>query len=318
LNNQQPPHRKLKGEFADYFLLLSNQPIILQATHLKPQLFPQKLIQKIKQFPVKKDTIIKQLNYPPMKTDKVEFENRDGDNLSARIELPAEGEPESFALFAHCFTCTKNLSAVRNIGRALTAEGFGVLRFDFTGLGESEGDFADTNFSSNIQDLIAAAKFLSEKYKAPSILIGHSLGGAAVLHAGIQIDSVSAIATIGAPADPGHVKKLVTSGLDDIKTKGYADVSIGGRPFTIKKQFLDDLEETEMDTVLKKMRKALLIAHSPQDNIVGINNAAEIFTSARHPKSFISLDGADHLLSKAEDSTYVGKVIASWAARYLT
>lgn len=252
-----------------------------------------------------------------MKTNKVEFQNSDGENLSARIELPANEKPENYALFAHCFTCNKNLSAIRNISRALTAEGFGVLRFDFTGLGESEGDFADTNFSSNIQDLIAAANFLSEKYKAPSILVGHSLGGAAVLHAGIQIDSVSAIATIGAPADPGHVKKLVTSGLDDIKTKGYADVSIGGRPFTIKKQFLDDLEETEMDTVLRKMRKALLIAHSPQDNIVGINNAAEIFTSARHPKSFISLDGADHLLSKAEDSTYVGKVIASWAARYL-
>ncbi|MCF8308642.1 MAG: alpha/beta hydrolase [Bacteroidales bacterium] len=252
-----------------------------------------------------------------MKSNKVVFQNSDGENLSARIELPADGEPENYALFAHCFTCNKNLSAIRNISRALTAEGFGVLRFDFTGLGESEGDFADTNFSSNIQDLLAAINFMAGQYDAPSLLIGHSLGGAAVLHAGTYVESVKAVATIGAPSDPAHIKKLVTSRLDDINTRGHADVSIGGRPFTIKKQFIDDLEATDMEAVLKNMRKALLVAHSPQDNIVGINNAAEIFTAAMHPKSFLSLDGADHLLSKSKDSTYIGKVIASWAARYL-
>lgn len=252
-----------------------------------------------------------------MKTKKITFQNNEGDNLAARIELPSEGNPKYFALFAHCFTCNKNLSAISNISRALTAEGFGLLRFDFTGLGESDGDFADTNFSSNIQDLLAAAEFLSSHYEAPSLLIGHSLGGAAVLHASASLESVKAVATIGAPSDPTHVKKLVTSKLDDITEKGYANVSIGGRPFTIKKQFLDDLEATDMSTVLKKIRKAILIAHSPQDNIVGIDNAAEIFTAAMHPKSFLSLDGADHLLSKADDSTYIGQVIASWAARYL-
>lgn len=252
-----------------------------------------------------------------MKTKKITFENNEGDNLAARIELPSEGKPEYFALFAHCFTCNKNLSAISNISRALTEEGFGLMRFDFTGLGESEGDFAETNFSSNIQDLLTAAGFLSENYGAPTLIVGHSLGGAAVLHAATFIDSIKAVATIGAPADPAHVKKLVTSKIDDITEKGYAEVSIGGRPFTIKKQFLDDLEATDMKTVLKKFRKALLIAHSPQDNIVGIDNAAAIFTSAMHPKSFLSLDGADHLLSKPADSTYIGNVIASWAGRYL-
>lgn len=252
-----------------------------------------------------------------MKTKKITFRNSEGVSLAARIELPDEGTPENFALFAHCFTCNKNLSAISNISRALTGEGFGLLRFDFTGLGESEGDFADTNFSSNIQDLLAAAEFLKKEYGAPTLLIGHSLGGAAVLHSGTYIESVSAIATIGAPSNPAHVKKLVTSKIDDIESKGYADVSIGGRPFTIKKQFLDDLEATDMKSILKNLRKAMLVAHSPQDTIVGINNAAEIFTSAMHPKSFLSLDGADHLLSKAEDSTYIGDVIASWARRYL-
>ena len=252
-----------------------------------------------------------------MKNQKITFKNKKGHSLKARLELPADRKPVSFALFAHCFTCNKNLSAVRNISRALTGTGFGVLRFDFTGLGESEGDFADTNFSSNIQDLQAAAAYLEENYTAPSLLIGHSLGGAAVLYAAAKIDSVSAVATIGAPSDPKHVTRLITHGLDEIKTKGYAEVSIGGRPFTIKKQFIDDLKAVNMSGVLKDLRKAVLIAHSPQDNIVGIDNAAEIFKHAKHPKSFVSLDGADHLLSKAEDSNYIGGVIASWAKRYI-
>lgn len=252
-----------------------------------------------------------------MKNQKVTFENKDGHKLTARIELPADRKPLGFALFAHCFTCTKNLSAVRNLSRALTGEGFGIMRFDFTGLGESEGDFADTNFSGNIQDLQAAAAYLEENHAAPSLLIGHSLGGAAVLYAAAKMDSVSAVATIGAPADPKHVTRLMTHGLDEINTKGYAEVSIGGRPFTIKKQFIEDLKAVDMPGVLKNLRKALLIAHSPQDKIVGIDNAAEIFKSAKHPKSFVSLDGADHLLSKTEDSNYIGGVIASWAKRYI-
>lgn len=252
-----------------------------------------------------------------MKTNKIEFANREGIMLRARLELPADQKPGTFALFAHCFTCNKNLSAIRNISRALTSAGFGLLRFDFTGLGESEGDFADTNFSSNIQDLQAAADYLEKNHTAPSLLIGHSLGGAAVLYAAADMDSVKAVATIGAPADPKHVTRLITHGLEEINTKGYAEVSIGGRPFTIKKQFIEDLKAVDMPTVLKDLRKAVLIVHSPQDNIVGIDNAAGIFKAARHPKSFVSLDGADHLLSNAEDSNYIGGVIAHWAKRYI-
>ncbi|MFU8842703.1 MAG: alpha/beta fold hydrolase [Bacteroidales bacterium] len=252
-----------------------------------------------------------------MRSPKLGFKSYEGETLKARLDLPADRKPGSFALFAHCFTCNKNLSAVRNISRALTSAGFGVLRFDFTGLGESDGDFADTNFSSNIQDLQAATAYLEKNYAAPSLLIGHSLGGAAVLYAAAKMDSVKAIATIGAPSDPKHVTHLITHDLDEIDTKGYAEVSIGGRPFTIKKQFIDDLKAVDMSLVLKNLRKAVLIAHSPQDNIVGIDNAGEIFKAARHPKSFVSLDGADHLLSKAEDSNYIGGVIANWAKRYI-
>lgn len=253
-----------------------------------------------------------------MRTSKIEFENHAGQKLTARLELPADRKPANFALFAHCFTCNKNFTAVRNISRALTSSGFGVLRFDFTGLGESEGDFTDTNFSSNIQDIKAAANFLGREFMAPSLLIGHSLGGSAVLYAAADMDSVGAVATIGAPADPKHVKNLISSGIEDINQKGYAEVSIGGRPFTIKKQFIDDLETTNMSSILRKMKKALLIAHSPQDKIVGIDNAATIFKDARHPKSFVSLDGADHLLSKTEDSSYAGSIIATWAKRYIS
>ena len=237
--------------------------------------------------------------------------------LSARLELPVDGKPFSYALFAHCFTCNKNLNAVRNISRALSREGIGVLRFDFTGLGDSEGEFADTNFSSNVQDLVAAARFLEQDYGKAEILIGHSLGGAAVLMAAGELPDVKAVATIGAPADPPHVQHLFESSLEEIKEEGIARVSIGGRPFTIKKQFIDDLKSVTLTDRLKDLRKALLVMHGPFDQTVSIDNAAKIYTSAMHPKSFITLDGADHLLTKAEDSLYAGSMIAAWVRKYL-
>lgn len=252
-----------------------------------------------------------------MKRLKAKFKNKDGQELSARMELPANGHPHNYAIFAHCFTCNKNLTAIRNVVNNMTEAGFGVLSFDFTGLGESDGDFADTNFSSNVEDIIAAANFLKSEYNAPSLLIGHSLGGAAVLFAGDKIDSIKAIATIAAPSNPEHVQHLIQSNVEEIEKEGSAEVNIGGRSFNIKKQFVDDLKKHALPKVLKTMRKSLLVMHSPQDVTVGIENAAEIFTAAHHPKSFISLDGADHLMTNKADSQYVGKVIASWAERYL-
>ena len=253
-----------------------------------------------------------------MSVQKVVFKNASGQDLSGRLELPADRYPHSFALFAHCFTCNKNLQAVRNIGKALTDKGFGVLRFDFTGLGESEGDFAETNFSGNVEDLIAAAKFLEEEYKAPQLLVGHSLGGAAVIFAAAELPSVEALATIGAPSHPTHVKHLFQSSLDEIEASGKAEVRLAGRPFTIKKQFVEDLERQSLGEVAKSLRKPLLILHSPQDDTVGIKNAEEIYVAAHHPKSFVSLDGADHLLNDKKDSLYAGQVIGSWAQRYLS
>ncbi len=252
-----------------------------------------------------------------MNLQKVLFTNREGQKLVGRIELPIDRHPHNMVIFAHCFTCTKNLSAVRNISKGLTMNGFGVLRFDFTGLGESEGDFADTNFSGNVEDLVAAADFLKEHYQAPTLLIGHSLGGAAVIFAAARIDSVKAVATVGAPANPVHVKHLLRSSIEEINSQGKAVVSLSGRDFTIKKQFLDDLESNVLPEIVKNLRKSLLIMHSPQDNTVEIRNAEEIYLNARHPKSFISLDGADHLLTDKLDSVYVGKTISTWAERYL-
>ena len=252
-----------------------------------------------------------------MKTVKLQFKNADGLSLSARLEQPVDKQPLAYAIFAHCFTCNKNLLAVTNISRALTAKGIAVLRFDFTGLGESEGEFADTNFSSNVQDLLYAAEHLAKEYEAPRILIGHSLGGAAVLMAASQIASIEAVATVGAPADPPHVTHLFQNSLEEIESTGEAVVSLGGRPFKIKKQFVTDLEGTDLKSHLKALQKPLLILHSPQDETVDISNAEKIYINAMHPKSYISLDGADHLLSRKEDSLYVGDMIASWAARYI-
>jgi len=250
--------------------------------------------------------------------EKVTFTNLQGKQLAARLEVPTNQEAHSYAIFAHCFTCNKNFSAVRNISRALVNKGIAVLRFDFTGLGESEGDFEETNFSSNVSDLIEAAKFLEENYKAPSLLVGHSLGGAAVIFAASELDSVVAVSTIGAPSSPAHVQHLFKSSVDEIKMTGKAKVNIGGRDFTIKKDFIDDIESKPMKRVLKNMRKSFLVIHSPQDGIVGIENAKELYQFAHHPKSFISIDRADHLLMNGKDSTYVGNVIAGWAERYLS
>lgn len=252
-----------------------------------------------------------------MAVNKIVFQNADGYQLSARLELPLDQKPHAFAIFAHCFTCNKNLNAVRNISRALTQNGFAVLRFDFSGLGESEGEFADTNFSSNVQDLIAAANYLEKEYEAPKLIIGHSLGGAAAIFAAKELSTIEAVATIGAPSSPVHVQHLFQSSLDEIEANQQAEVNIGGRSFNIKKQFVDDLTAQNMAEVVKSLRKPILILHSPQDTTVGVENAGEIYGAAMHPKSFVSLDGADHLLSNKADSIYSGNMIASWAARYI-
>lgn len=252
-----------------------------------------------------------------MKAKRLFFYNPTGERLAARLELPVDGKALAYALFAHCFTCTKNLRAIHHISDALTRRGIGVLRFDFTGLGESEGDFADTNFSSNVADLVAAAQFMADQYQAPKILIGHSLGGAAVLQAAASLAEVVAVATIGAPADTGHVTRLLASKREEIEKHGEAEVLLAGRPFKIKQQFLEDLEATSMKRAIAGLKKALLILHAPLDNTVAIDNAGVIFQAAKHPKSFISLDKADHLLSRSEDSRYAGAVISAWAEKYL-
>jgi uncharacterized OsmC-like protein/alpha/beta superfamily hydrolase len=252
-----------------------------------------------------------------MGVQKVAFKNRNNHELSARLEFPDNQPAHNYAVFAHCFTCNKNLLAIRNIARALNKEGIAVLRFDFTGLGESEGDFVDTNFSSNVNDLVDAAKFVEDNYMALSIIIGHSLGGAAAIFAAKQIDSIKAVATIGAPSSPSHVQHLFGSDVNDIERDGVAKVSIGGREFKLAKQFLDDIESKSMEACIKSLRKPMLVIHSPQDTVVGIQNAKEIYSSAFHPKSFISIDGADHMLSNKKDSNYVGEVIAGWASRYI-
>ena len=248
---------------------------------------------------------------------KVSFQNKEGQNLSAFLDLPENGEVKAYAIFAHCFTCSKSLSAVRNISKAITREGFGLLRFDFTGLGSSEGSFSDTNFSSNVDELLRAAQFLSDNYEPPQLLIGHSLGGAAVLSATAQLDSVRAVTTVGAPYGAAHVQHMFDHRLDEIESTGAAEVNIGGRPFLVKKQFIDDLAKADPKVVLNSLNASLLVMHSPQDSVVEVMNATKIYQNAMHPKSFITLDGADHVLSDKKDSIYAGQVISAWASRYL-
>ena len=252
-----------------------------------------------------------------MRSENVSFPGADGTSLSGRLVRPADGAPAAYALFAHCFTCSKDLKAAVNLSRALSLEGIATLRFDFTGLGESEGDFAETTFSSNVADLEAAASFLEAEYDAPEILVGHSLGGAAVLQAAGRLPSVRAVATIAAPFRPEHVTHLFADSLEEIDRRGEAQVLLAGRRFTVGRDFLEDLSEQRMSETLRTLGRPLLILHSPVDEIVGIDNAAEIYTAARHPKSFVSLDDADHLLTRERDSRYVGRVLAAWAARYV-
>ena len=253
-----------------------------------------------------------------MRSLKVTFANGRGQQLSGRLDLPADRLPHNYAIFAHCFTCSKDFSAARNISRSLASEGFGVLRFDFTGLNKSEGDFADTNFTTNVEDIVAAATFLEKEHKAPTLLAGHSLGGAAVLFAAAEIASVKAVTTIGSPSNPAHVLKQLGSAKDVIETKGEAQLHLAGRPFTFKKQFIDDLSTLSCANAAHKLGEtALLIFHSPQDATVSIKNAEEIYLAAHHPKSFVTLDGSEHLLIDKNSASYVGQVIAGWAARYI-
>ncbi len=251
-----------------------------------------------------------------MTSEKVQFPGSTGDLLTARLDYP-DGESAAWAVFAHCFTCSKDLKAVVKLSRALNGAGLAVMRFDFTGLGESEGDFADTSFASNVDDLVAAARYLEAEHAAPKILVGHSLGGAAVLQAAAEVASAVAVATIGAPADPAHVTHLLTGSIDDIRRDGEAEVMLAGRTFRIGEKFLDDLEETRQNERIGSLDRALIIFHSPVDMIVGIENAARIYAIARHPKSFISLDQADHLLTDPSDASYVGEVLAAWARKYI-
>jgi uncharacterized OsmC-like protein/pimeloyl-ACP methyl ester carboxylesterase len=251
-----------------------------------------------------------------MASERFDFPNASGHRLAALLDRPA-GEPAAYALFAHCFTCGKDVLAAKRIAERLTACGIAVLRFDFTGLGMSEGEFANTTFSSNVADLVAAANHLRLTHRAPAILIGHSLGGAAVLAAAGEVPEARAVVTIGAPSDPGHVAHLFKDHTEAIRAEGEVEVKLAGRPFRIRREFLDDIAEQSLDQRIATLRKALLIFHAPTDQTVGIENAAHIFAAAKHPKSFVSLDDADHLLSRRSDVAYVANVIAAWAERYL-
>ena len=251
-----------------------------------------------------------------MRSERFNFPNATGEQLAATLDLPL-GKPTAYALFAHCFTCGKDNLAAKRIAERLTFHGIAVLRFDFTGLGASEGEFANTHFSSNVDDLVAAADHLRKTYDAPAILIGHSLGGAAVLAGAHRIPEARAVVTIAAPYDPGHVTGLFKEQIETIRAQGEVEVELAGRPFHIRREFLDDVAERKLDACLATLRKALLVFHSPTDDLVGIYNASHIFGAAKHPKSFVSLAGADHLLSQKSDAVYVANVIAAWADRYL-
>ncbi len=249
-------------------------------------------------------------------SEKISFESASGETLAGRLDSPPY-PPLAYALFAHCFTCSKDIFAAKRVAAALTEHGIAVLRFDFTGLGHSDGEFANSNFSSNVADLVAAADWLADNREAPAILIGHSLGGAAVLAAAKLIPDALAVCTIAAPFEPAHVKHNFDCDLGRIETEGLAEVTLGGRPFTIKKQFLDDLAGLSLESGIASMRKALLVFHGPRDETVSIDNAGLIFQAAKHPKSFISLDQADHLLSRRDDAVYVANIIGAWARRFI-
>jgi uncharacterized OsmC-like protein/fermentation-respiration switch protein FrsA (DUF1100 family) len=248
--------------------------------------------------------------------ERFQFTGSEGQQLAAALDTP-EGEIRAYALFAHCFTCGKDVLAASRIAVALAAKGIAVLRFDFTGLGSSEGDFANSTFSSNVADLVRAADHLRETRGAPSILIGHSLGGAAVLAAAGQIPDAKAVVTIAAPSDPAHVTNFFKDKIEDIRQQGKVEVSLAGRPFSIKREFLDDIAEHSLTSHIATLHKALLVMHSPTDDTVSIDNATKIFVTAKHPKSFVSLSGANHLLTDKGDAAYVADMIAAWAGRYL-
>lgn len=247
---------------------------------------------------------------------KLSFEGVSGNLLAGLLEQP-ETPVKAYVLMAHCFTCGKNIASATRIAKALVDRGYAVLRFDFTGLGGSDGDFSNTNFSSNVGDLVAAANFLREEHEAPHLLIGHSLGGTAVLAAAHHIPEALGVVTIGSPADPEHVAKQFMCDIQSIEDEGEAEVDLGGRTFTIKKQFLDDIRESVDDKHIADLRRALLVFHSPIDKTVSIKEAEKIYSAAKHPKSFVSLEDADHLLTDKEDAIYAADVIASWASRYL-
>lgn len=253
---------------------------------------------------------------PQPRPEKIEFKGAAGHALAAAIDWPA-GRTRAFAIFAHCFTCSKDVFAARRVAHALTAHGFAVLRFDFTGLGSSQGEFSNTNFSSNAADIVAAARWLADTHDAPRLLVGHSLGGAAVLAAAAELSSVEAVATIAAPSSADHVLRHFDRSLEAIREDGEAEVDIAGRPFVIKKQFVEDAEGSRLTDRIHSLRKPLLILHSPIDAIVGIDNAETIFKAAHHPKSFVSLDQADHLLTDHADAIYAADVIAAWASKFV-
>jgi uncharacterized OsmC-like protein/alpha/beta superfamily hydrolase len=248
---------------------------------------------------------------------RMTFENQEGKQLAARLELPADEKPKAYAVFAHCFSCSKGLKAVVHISRALSMKGIAVLRFDFTGLGDSEGEFSETTFTTNVMDLVAAADYLKRNYEAPGLLIGHSLGGAAILQSASHIPSCKALATIAAPSDPSDVTRILGSTKQQVEAEGEAELTIAGRSFRIRKEFLDDLEHVKMKDTIRNLKRPLLVLHSPADQVVGFQNALDIFESAGQPKSFVSLDRADHLLSDNRDSRYAGSVLAAWASKYL-
>ena len=252
-----------------------------------------------------------------MNTKHVRFVSRRGDELSGYLDLPSEGQSVGYGVLAHCFTCGKDLKPLVNMSRALTREGFGVLRFDFTGIGDSAGDFAETTLSSNVEDLIDAATYVAGNMGEPGVLVGHSLGGIAALQAASSLEWVKAVVTIGTPGSPAHLGMKLSRAREEAAKKGEASLAIGGKTFFLRKRFFDDLASADMGDVIRGMGKALLVLHSPADSMVDIENAAVIFSAARHPKSFVSLGEADHLLLKEKDAVYAGKLISAWARYYL-